>query len=241
MKNSGKKPARSRQKAFALVMALVVAVALGIWLFVMPRIEASRLDDRTAALLDSIEQGDGTLPVDSAIADGTVDFYDTADGGDVITLFWENTEVGAEAPATASQPEDPEVITGIGVLTIAKIDLKMPVSDGVSEAQLKVSAGWVPQTAPIGETGNAVIAGHRNYTYGSHFNRLGELEVGDEIAYKSKDGESMVFIVSEILEIVPGDQAAFEQPEDEQMLTLYTCTPIRTATHRLLIRALRVQ
>lgn len=239
-RNSGQNPAQKKQKAFALVMALAVSVSLCVWLFVMPRIQENRLEQRRIALLDSIERGDGEIPVDSAMTAGPVDFYDTPDdGGDVITLFWENPEGGAEA--TAAAQEDPEVITGIGILTIEKIGLTMPVSDGVSAAQLKVSAGWVPQTAPVGETGNAVIAGHRNYAYGSHFNRLGELEVGDAIAYKNKDGESMVFTVSEILEVVPGDQTAFEQPDDTRMLTLYTCTPIRTATHRLLVRAVRAQ
>ena len=246
MKNNGKAPVQSKRKAFVLVMVVVVAVSLCVWLFVMPRIEEKRLEDRTVALLDSIEQGIGEIPMDSTITARTVDYYDTPDdGGDVITLFWENpdasTDSEAATPAVSDQPESTEVITGIGVLTIEKIDLKMPVSDGISEAQLKVSAGWVPQTAPVGETGNAVIAGHRNYAYGSHFNRLGEMEIGDTIAYTSKDGESMVFVVSEILEVLPGDQTAFVQPEDQQMLTLYTCTPIRTASHRLLVRALLVQ
>lgn len=125
-------------------------------------------------------------------------------------------------------------------MTIEKIDVQLPISECISEAQLKVSPGHVPQTPPIGDTGNAVVAGHRSYEYGQHFNRLGELETGDLIQYQSKDGEQMTFAVFDILEITPGDQTAFEQPEDAQILTLYTCTPIRAATHRLLIRAERI-
>jgi sortase A len=100
--------------------------------------------------------------------------------------------------------------------------------------------GHVPQTAAVGDTGNAVIAGHRSYTHGEHFNRLGEAEIGDIIQYAGISGERMVFVVDEILEIIPGDQAAFDQPEDKSQITLYTCTPIRTATHRLLVRATRI-
>jgi sortase A len=100
--------------------------------------------------------------------------------------------------------------------------------------------GHVPQTAAIGSVGNAVIAGHRSYTDGEHFNRLGEAQTGDIIRYVSIEGVEMLFEVDEILEIVPGDQTAFEQPEDRAMITLYTCTPIRTASHRLLVRATRV-
>ena len=46
--------------------------------------------------------------------------------------------------------------------------------------------------------------------------------------------------VFEITEIEPADQIAFIQPTDESIITLYTCTPIREATHRLLVRAEKI-
>ena len=98
------------------------------------------------------------------------------------------------------------------------------------------------QTALIGSRGNAVIAGHRSYTYGKHFNRLGELEAGDEIFYTAADGTEMCFAVSEILTVLPDDPAVFDAPaKGASQLTLYTCTPVKVATHRLLVRALRVE
>lgn len=42
--------------------------------------------------------------------------------------------------------------------------------------------------------------------------------MGDEIGYQPKDGEAMRFRVYEILEIILGDQAAFEQPADKSIL-----------------------
>lgn len=227
-----------KKRTAALVIVLLITAGIAVWLFLSPSMERGEAQKQQDALLASIEQGDGLLVVDAEAATDAapVDYYDAPDGGeDVIRLFWTPPEGGEAAPQAADTGE----ITGIGVLTIDAIDLVMPVASGVSEAQLKIAAGWVPQTAPIGETGNAVIAGHRNYTHGSHFNRLGELAVGDVIRYKTVDGEEMAFTVHEILEVLPGDQSAFEQPDDEQVLTLYTCTPIRTATHRLLVRATR--
>ena len=231
----------TKMRTAALVIVLFLAAGLAVWLFLSPAVERGEAQKQQDALLASIEQGDGVIVVDSgaAVDMAPVDYYDAPDGGeDVIRLFWTPPE-GAETPTPAPQAADTGAITGIGVLTIDAIDLEMPVVNGVSEAQLKIAAGWVPQTAPIGETGNAVIAGHRNYTHGSHFNRLGELAVGDVIRYRSVGGEEMSFTVHEVLEVLPGDQSAFEQPDDMQMLTLYTCTPIRTATHRLLVRASR--
>lgn len=156
----------------------------------------------------------------------------------------EREDEAAAEPVTAKRPEGdmPQAGAEIGILSIPKIDARLPVTAGVSEEQLKISEGWVMQTALIGSGGNAVIAGHRSYTYGKHFNRLGELEAGDEIFYTAADGTEMCFAVSEILTVLPDDPAVFDAPtEGASQLTLYTCTPVKVATHRLLVRALRVE
>ncbi len=150
----------------------------------------------------------------------------------------------AASPETAEKPEGdmPQAGAEIGILSIPKIGARLPVTAGVSEGQLKISEGWVMQTAMIGSVGNAVVAGHRSYTYGKHFNRLGELETGDKIFYTAADGTEMSFTVSEILTVSPDDPAVFAAPpEGASQLTLYTCTPVKVATHRLLVRALRME
>jgi sortase A len=134
----------------------------------------------------------------------------------------------------------PANITGIGILTIDSIDLRLPIAEGIEYASLRIAPGRVPQTAQVGDIGNAVIAGHRNYAFGSMFNRFGEIEIGDIVRYQARNGELMEFEVFEIAVIEPEDQIAFLQPLSESIITLYTCTPIRTATHRLIIRAHRV-
>lgn len=129
----------------------------------------------------------------------------------------------------------------VGILDIPVIDARLPVTAGVSEEQLKISEGWVMQTDPVGDPGNAVIAGHRSHTWGRHFNRLGELEKGDNIFFDSVYDERIQFTVHEVLVVEPDDPAVFATPgEGMAQLTLYTCTPMETSTQRLIIRALRV-
>lgn len=151
----------------------------------------------------------------------------------------------AGKPGEGADPEEtatPDGMEAIGILSIPKVDAQLPVTAGVSEEQLKASEGWVSQSSPIGGMGNAVVAGHRSYTYGRHFNRLGELEVGDEIFFTSIDGGEMRFVVSEVMVTGPEDPAVFAQPpEGMARLTLYTCTPVRIASHRLIVRAERVE
>lgn len=231
----------SRHKKAALLLAAVLAALIGIALAVSPAIERTRQEGQQAALLEHIKKGGGAVKLPEAAQIPMTD-YAEPDGEDIIPLC-----VIPEPEATAeSVPELPVSetgeIAGIGILTIPRIDAELPVTAGVSVEQLKVSEGWIPQTAPIGSEGNAVIAGHRSYTYGRHFNRLGELEAGDEIRYTTVDGGDMTFVVSELLTIEPGDPVTFAEPApDMAQLTLYTCTPIREATHRLLVRALRVE
>ena len=243
-----KKPvnkALNRQMKAVLTVIMLAAVLLAIWLFAAPALERQNRAGQLAALLESIETGDGTITVNDRFDAGDVDFYDGgAEAPEVeIMAFFAATpqeETQPAEPITETAQPDNGVITGLGVLTIDSIDLKLPVAEGVDTAQLKIAVGHVPQTAAIGDTGNAVIAGHRSYDYGQFFNRLGEVQTGDLIQYQPKDGEVMTFAVDEILEIVPGDQTAFEQPDDKAQITLYTCTPIKVATHRLLIRATRI-
>ena len=194
----------------------------------------------------SIAAGDGVLTLSPDII--APDFYDDSDGDDYadVPLLPSDSspiqEIAGDVQATdaSAMPvteASRDQVSGLGILSIDKIDLRLPVVEGATKRNLKVAVGRVRQTANIGDIGNAVIAGHRSYTYGQYFNRLGEMEVGDIITYQPKEGETMRFEVYNIRTINPGDQSAFVQPDDSATMTLYTCTPIRKATHRLLIHA----
>ena len=232
---AAKKPFPMKTAVIAAVMVLCVAV--GAWFVLSPTLEKNKAIEQQNALIDSIEQGGGEIVLDAALAAADVDFYDDGDGETPELDYPAATETPTTEPE--AEPSD-TVITGIGVLSIEKIGAKLPVTDGVTTAQLKVAVGHVRGTPEIGGEGSAVIAGHRSYTYGQFFNRLGEMAVGDVIQYQSIDGELMEFAVYEILEVEPGDPAALEQPEGKNIITLLTCTPVRTATHRLLVRAERI-
>ena len=123
------------------------------------------------------------------------------------------------------------------MLRIPCIDSENPVREGVSAGVLADSLGHEPDTAYIGEGGNCVIAGHRNYSFGSFFNRLNEVKEGDMI-YVDTATDSYSYAVVEIKVVEPEDLSVLE-PTDTETLTLYTCTPLYLATHRLVIIANR--
>ncbi|MCX7771661.1 MAG: sortase, partial [Clostridia bacterium] len=157
---------------------------------------------------------------------------------------------GSQASSkTPSKPKPPstsimskEEITKrmTGVLIIKKINLRMIIMDGVDKETLRVAAGRMPNTGKLGEIGNCVLAGHRSYTFGKYFNRLDELDVGDEITVQMKD-KTLTYKVYKKLIVTPDDFSITNQTDKDKVLTLFTCHPIVVASHRLVIHAKLVE
>jgi sortase A len=230
-----------RIKRIALGAAMIAALCIGIWFLVSPSLNRQADLEQQDELLESIL---AVMPAYVAVdhdMEIPVHDYETAVSDEAINTAYVDEPYEPEEPLQTFEPLDqadfPSGITPIGILTIDSINLTLPVMEGLDEQGLLIAPGRVPQTAVIGEIGNAVIAGHRNFTFGSMFNRLGEVEIGDIVGFQAMSGETMVFEVFEVLEITPDNQIAFIQPQNEAIITLYTCTPIRVATHRLLVRA----
>jgi sortase A len=99
---------------------------------------------------------------------------------------------------------------------------------------LNKGPGHIPGTAWPGEPGNVVISGHRT-TYGAPFNRLDELEPGDEIVIYTASGR-FVYAVSETLVVVPTDLSVLDQ-SGETRLTLTSCHPEFRASNRIVVVA----
>jgi sortase A len=122
----------------------------------------------------------------------------------------------------------------VGILHIPAIKVKVAIGEGVDKKTLKYTVGHFEGTAMPGETGNCCIIGHRSYTWGEFFNRLGEMEIGDEVIAQY-GGETFTYTVSEIFVVNPEDVWVLDDMGDSQM-TLITCTPIHVATQRLIVR-----
>ncbi len=141
----------------------------------------------------------------------------------------------AEAPAATPKPT-PTPKPAIAILTIEKINLKLPVLEGATEENMKLAAGHMVETTPLGQTGNAAIAAHRALTKGRLFNRLDELEEGDQIVVDQK-GERTVYTVFKTFLVEPTDVSVLRGNKKDKVLTLITCDPVVNATHRLIVQA----
>lgn len=120
-----------------------------------------------------------------------------------------------------AQRDDPP----LAIMSIDKLDLKVPVYNGTDEINLNRGAGRIKGTAWIDSPGNMGIAGHRD----GFFRVLKDIEVGDSINMLTHKGKSE-FVVSSITIVDPTDVSVLA-PTDVSTITLVTCYPFYYVGH----------
>lgn len=138
---------------------------------------------------------------------------------------WERQGATAKAPGASA-------VQALTRISIPKISLDAIVVEGASSQQLSAGPGHLTETARPGDTGNAVITGHRD----TFFRRVFELDQGDEINVQ-RDGHIFRYQVTGKKIVEPDDVSVLNPTRDAQ-LTLITCYPmhyIGPAPKRLVI------
>ena len=146
------------------------------------------------------------------------------------------SEGGANPSVTSEAAiRKPSSIKGIiGRIKIPAISSDLLLLEGSSTNQLNWGAGHVLGTAMPGESGNCAIAAHRPYTFGSYFSRLGEVGIGNEIFVDYK-GAVFKYRVNEVFTITP-DEVWVLGTDGTPIITLITCHPKGSNSHRLIVR-----
>lgn len=70
------------------------------------------------------------------------------------------------------------------------------------------------------------------------FNRLNEIEVGDIIEVVANN-KTFKYTVYETLIVEPTDISVLYRNDEDKVLTLVTCEPVKNPTHRLIVHALQ--
>jgi LPXTG-site transpeptidase (sortase) family protein len=127
--------------------------------------------------------------------------------------------------------------SAIAALSIPRVHLSSVVLHGSDSQTLRRGPGHLENTALPGESGNVVIAGHRD----SFFRPLRYIELGDDI-FLDMPGGRFHYHVTSLLVVNPHDLSVLEQTDDAT-LTLITCYPfwvLGNAPDRFVVRATRV-
>jgi len=128
----------------------------------------------------------------------------------------------------------PEKGVPLARIVIPAIGVDRIVVEGVGVPELRKGPGHMADTAIPGQLGNAVISGHRT-TWGAPFNRIDELEPGDQIMVETMIGTHTYEVVSS--EVVWPSESWVTNQWDGAWLTLTTCTPEGSSRHRLIVFA----
>ncbi|MDL4816759.1 class E sortase [Actinomadura opuntiae] len=114
------------------------------------------------------------------------------------------------------------------------------IIEGVTIPDLRKGPGHYPGTALPGQVGNFVVSGHRT-TYSAPFNKLGELDRGDEILIDTRDHQYVYKVTdrrivkpTEVDVTAPVPFHPGRRPTG-RMITLTTCHPKYSAAKRMII------
>lgn len=173
---------------------------------------------------------------------------------DPSSIVWQNGDGEAASSAGASPPASalpeasssqailpgnetpggtqPVRYTELGIIKIPKLNLSQYILEG-TQGQMHYGVGHVTGTAQPGGDGNCALAGHNT----TSFRYLGKLAAGDRVILKS--GKNVyVYSVFRSFTVLPAQTEVLRAvPNETAVLTMITCTPYLTATHRLIVQA----
>jgi len=230
---------------FLAILLLTGAIGLFLWNPVQNYLRGQK----TQEILNQIEQGNITVIVDANALPVNGEELETIMTSEETAVVTKNTTVPAETAAvteitpvpTKYDPAEKLSLTAFGTFSIEKINLNIPLWVGAGIVPLRYGAGILENGIMPGQVGNSVILGHRMKTYGSLFNRLDEVAVGDSIVITAVDGTVLTYIVDTVIpELDPAELVNYIQGDSGtggQQITLITCTPVGVGSHRIIVIA----
>ncbi|SDI50711.1 class D sortase [Alteribacillus bidgolensis] len=212
--------------------AAVIIFLAGVFVFLYPEIEEYTTDSEQKQLMDDWDKeqiAPSEIDVNNDVKERYMELNNIFDRDE------ENPAVEDESDESSDQKNHSRPST-IGVLRIPAIDAELPVVEGATEENLRTAAGHLEGTALLGKKGNSAIAAHRSHTHGRMFNRLDEVEDGDDIVIEDETGEKTYSVFNKTV-VSPNDTSVLTQDTDgEAIVTLITCTPMKNPTHRLIVQ-----
>lgn len=165
--------------------------------------------------------------------------YNQTLNNDVITdAFTKDTEVSSEEYDSLLNINDDGVI---GYIKIPKIDVNIPIYHGTSTKVLERGIGhFEGSSLPVGgKNTHSILSGHRGLPSSRLFSDLNQLNVGDMFYIYVLD-QVLAYKVDKISVVEPSNIENLKIEENQDYITLVTCTPYAINTHRLLVRGTRL-
>ncbi|MCR5593227.1 MAG: class D sortase [Saccharofermentans sp.] len=193
--------------------------------------------ENMAAQATASDMEEGEEPVVTMLV-GTSDLEISGEDYD---YFGTEEEIAAQREAVQQELELNEdgyaILQGVGILDIPCIELHIPIWQTTNSTTLRYGTGHYVGSVMPGQQGNCSILGHHMRKYGSIFNRLGEVEIGDEITITNLRGYTYTYIVDEILIVEAEELGEYLRGgiTDTRQVTLVTCEYTNQGKKRLVV------
>lgn len=127
-------------------------------------------------------------------------------------------------------------------IEIPAINVYLPIYHGTKEETLLIGVGHLENTSlPVGgESTHAVLSAHCGLPSARLFTDLHLLKEGSLFRIHVLD-ETLTYQIYAIETVDPGDSSSLFIQQDEDLVTLITCTPYGKNTHRLLVHGRRIE
>lgn len=173
--------------------------------------------------------------------------YATSVGADPEAELADVLAAPSDAEPTDEQGPAPTPSAGepAGIIEIPRLDLTRMMVEGTSRSDLKKGPGHYVGTPFPGQSGNVGIAGHRT-TYGAPFNRIDELQPGDEIVLSTSQGSFTYKVIpapgstNQAWYTVSPSQVEVLEDMGDSRVTLTACHPKYSAKQRIIVHAVLV-
>ena len=227
-----------KKKIITICAAVLFLTALGLTLYplISNYVNQKYASEIQTAYQELIQQTDDSVLQEAkqravsynlAITPGTADAY------------------SEESLSSAAENYDNQLdIAGNGIMgyvEIPSIQIRLPIYHGCTENEFSKGAGHLPSSSlPVGgRSTHAVLAAHSGRADSKMFTDLDQVKEGD-LVYLYVLNKTLTYEVDKITVTTPFDTDAIQIIDGEDLLTLLTCTPYGTNTHRLLVRGHRI-
>jgi sortase A len=210
---------RPRLTLVATILVLLLAVACGARTSSHARYVSYPVPDQTPT---SLEDGAAPDAADAVDSPALADYVDARPAAEQVSR-----SASVPPPSIEGLPRG-----AIGRIEIPKVGLSQPMFEGVGLDTLANGPGHWPETAMPGDSGNAVVAGHR-VTHTHPFLDIDQLNPGDQVILTTAAGR-FTYAVTESFVVTP-DATWIANPTPDATLTLFACHPKHQKSHRFVV------
>jgi LPXTG-site transpeptidase (sortase) family protein len=162
-------------------------------------------------------------------------FQQTTQVQDEVVVQPLNPKAEPEAETPKQKPLLSTIKRPVAKLNIPRLGVAGYVEDGLDNGTLRRAIGHAAWSAKPGQSGNVVLAAHRD----SFFSGLRGVRLGDTVTLQDADSKKYRYQVTKVFVVNPEDTWVMQPIAERKMLTLITCYPfsfIGHAPQRLIVQ-----